>query len=396
VIIVNVLLAVAAAYLTAYVAYQTLLFAANAWLPDPPAVAPTRSRHFTLLIPAHNEELYLPRLLESLKRQRYSETDRRIVVIADNCSDGTAAACRPFPAEVFERHDATQRGKGHAIGWAVSRLDLAKTDAIVIVDADSVVDERFLEALNAQLERGDRVVQCYNGVANPGQSWFTRLMDVSRTIANDILHPGKRKLGLSSHLMGNGMCFTSAVIGARGWNAFSVGEDWEYYVQLILQGIVIGYCRDARVYHQESSGFRQASSQRLRWAGSRFQMLRRYGLPLIARGVATRNVVCADASMPLVLPNPSLAVNLTVAAFVAALVPWIWGGDYRLALWFGALTAAQLVMFLIGARYTRAPLASALSLIIAPAFLIWKLGIDILSFGGVGTKQWKATTRNAS
>jgi cellulose synthase/poly-beta-1,6-N-acetylglucosamine synthase-like glycosyltransferase len=396
VIIVEILLVGAAAYLTAYVAYQALLFAANAWLPAPPAVKPSRARHFTVLIPAHNEELYLPRLLESFTRQSYPVAGRRVVVIADNCTDGTAAAARPLAADVFERHDSEQRGKGHAIGWAVSRLDLATTDAIVVVDADSVVDAHFLEALNCQLERGDRVVQCYNGVANPGQSWFTRLMDVSRTIANDILHPGKRKLGLSSHLMGNGMCFSSTVIGDQGWNAFSVGEDWEYYVQLILQGIVIGYCRDARVYHQESIGFRQASSQRLRWAGSRFQMLRRYGAPLIRQGIATRNLVCADAAMPLVLPNPSLAVNLTVAAFVAALVPWIWAGDFGLAAWFAMLTAAQGVMFLIGARYTREPLAGALSLIIAPAFLLWKFGIDILSFGGVGTKQWKATTRNVS
>src|SRR5207248_812609 len=137
--------------------------------------------------------LHLPRLLASFRSQSYPQDRYRVTVLADNCTDGTVAACRPFDVDVHERIDS-RRGKGHAIRWALERIEIGKFDAVVIVDGDSLVDARLLEELNLAMERGDRVIQCYNGVANPGQSWFTGLMDVSRTIANDIVHPGKRKL----------------------------------------------------------------------------------------------------------------------------------------------------------------------------------------------------------
>jgi 1,2-diacylglycerol 3-beta-glucosyltransferase len=389
-------LVVFGAYLSAYVAYQLLLFVANAMIPDAPAFEPTRVRRFNVLVPAHNEELHLPRLLASLQSQEYPADRYRVTVIADNCSDGTVAACRVFDVDVFERVDPERRGKGYAIGWTLERLDLATTDAVVIVDGDSLADKRLLIHLNLQMERGDTVIQCYNGVANPDQSWFTRLMNVSRTIANEIIHPGKRKLGLSSHLMGNGMCFDVRVLQSFGWNAFSVGEDWEYYARLVLSGAHVGYCREARVFHQESVNLRQASSQRLRWSGGRFQVLRQYAPSLFVTGMKTANLTCLDASLPLLFPNPSLGINLTVIGLGAATLESFFTGRVAMVAWFALLVLLQLAMFLIGALYTEHRTASALSLFMAPAFLVWKLCIDVLSFGGAGAKQWKATERKAS
>lgn len=393
--LVVLLLAVFAAYLTAYVLYQVVLFAANALIREPGFVQPAHTRRFNVFVPAHNEELYLPRLLSSLVSQEYPRDLYRVTVIADNCSDGTASAGRTFDVDVLERTDLERRGKGHAIGWTLERTDLRRFDAIVIVDSDSIVSPDLLKHLNFQLERGDRVVQCYNGVANPGQSWFTRLMDVSRTIANEILHPAKRKLGLSSHLMGNGMCFDVGVLREFGWGAFTVGEDWEYYARLILSNVPVGYSRYARVFHQESVNLQQASSQRMRWSGGRFQVLRLFGPSLLMQGLRTRSVMCLDASLPLVFPNPSLGMNLTVVGVVAAGVVWLSTGRMTLIAWFAVLAVLQFVMFVIGVFHTKEPLASAASLVLAPIFLIWKMGIDLLSVAGVGVKEWKPTARRS-
>jgi 1,2-diacylglycerol 3-beta-glucosyltransferase len=392
----TILLVVFAAYVTAYVAYQTVLFAANALIPDPAVFAPTRFRRFNVLVPAHNEELHLPRLLASLASQDYPKGNHRVTIIADNCTDGTVAACQPFEVDVFTRVDPERRGKGYAIGWALERLDLAATDALVIIDGDSIADASLLTNLNLQLERGDTVIQCSNGVANPGQSWFTRLMDVSRTIANEIVHPAKRKLGLSSHLMGNGMCFDVDMLRSFGWNAFSVGEDWEYYARLILSGAYVGYSRHSRVYHQESVNLTQASSQRLRWSSSRFQVLRRFGLSLIVAGVRTGDVRCLDASLPLVFPNPSLGMNLTLVGIGLSAVHWLFTSDIQLVVWFALLALMQFAMFMVGVFHTENRLANTLSLFVAPGFLAWKLGIDALSVFGIGSKRWKPTARRLS
>ncbi|HSL21153.1 MAG TPA: glycosyltransferase family 2 protein [Vicinamibacterales bacterium] len=383
-------------FLTAYVAYQLLLFAANALIEDPRDFEPARRRRLNVVVPVHNEELYLPRLLSSLQSQEYPPDSYRVTVVADNCTDGTVAACGSFDVDLFERHDTERRGKGHAIRWALERIDVEAFDALAIVDGDSLVPRDFLAQLNLQLERGDRVIQCYNGVANPGQSWFTRLMNVSRTIANEILHPAKRKLGLSSHLMGNGMCFDLSLLKAQGWDAFSVGEDWEYYARLVMSGAWVGYSRGARVYHQESITLRQASSQRIRWSSGRFQVLRRYAVPLVLRGIRSRSLTCLDAALPLVFPNPSLGVNLTVLGLTIAGAYWLGGGRPELAAWFATLVALQLGMFVVGVFHTENRRASAASLVLAPVFLAWKLGIDVLSICGVGLREWKRTERRLS
>jgi cellulose synthase/poly-beta-1,6-N-acetylglucosamine synthase-like glycosyltransferase len=388
-----VALVVFGVYLSLYVAYQTLLFVANALIREPLERAPSRLRRINIVIPAHNEELHLPRLLESATTQDYPADRFRVTVVADNCTDRTVEACRAFNVDVLERHDATNRGKGHAISWALTQIALDQFDALVIVDGDSLVGRDFLRELNLQMDLGDEVIQCFNGVANPGQSWFTRLMDVSRTIANEIIHPGKRKLGLSSHLMGNGMCFGTGVLREEGWNAFSVAEDWEYYARLVETGRHVGYSRRARVYHQESVSLQQASSQRLRWSSGRFAVLGRYGPRLLLLGIRHRDLRCLDAALPLAFPNPSLGMNLTILGLGAALAYSFVGEGIPVVVWFAALALAQLIMFAIGVLYTHDRVASAASLVLAPLFLAWKLGIDVLSLAGVGRDEWKRTHR---
>lgn len=383
------------AYLTAYVLYQLVLFAVNALVREPAFVEPRTKRRFNVFVPAHNEELYLPRLLASLAAQAYPHDRYRVTVIADNCTDGTVAGARAFDVDVLERTDHERRGKGHAIGWTLQQIDLNRFDAIVIVDGDSLVSPDLLKQLNFQLERGDQVIQCYNGVANPGQSWFTRLMDVSRTIANEILHPAKRKLGLSSHLMGNGMCFSVDVLRKFGWGAFTVGEDWEYYAKLVIGGVPVGYSRLAHVYHQESVNLKQASSQRLRWSGGRFQVLRMFGPSLLMAGIKSQSLMCLDASLPLVFPNPSLGMNLTVVGLMFAALVWFVTGQTVFVAWMLLLAALQFLMFVVGVFHTKEPLASGLSLFVAPVFLVWKMGIDLLSMAGAGAKEWKPTVRRS-
>jgi cellulose synthase/poly-beta-1,6-N-acetylglucosamine synthase-like glycosyltransferase len=389
-------LALLGLYLTLYVVYQTVLFAASAAISDPPTLEPSRFRRFNIIVPAHNEEPSLPRLLASATADDYPRDRFRVTVIADNCTDGTVAACGGHDVDVLERHDLERRGKGNAIRWALGQLALDKFDALVVVDGDSVIAPGFLRHLNLQMELGDRVIQCYNGVANPGQSWFTRLMDVSRTIANEIIHPAKRKLGLSSHLMGNGMCFDVHVLQSTGWNALSAGEDWEYYAQLVMGGGVVGYSKGSRVFHQESASLRQASTQRMRWSSGRFAVLKRFGPAMLVQGLRTRNLTCLDAALPLVLPNPSLGINLTLMGLLAGWFAWFSAGTKAFAIWFGLLAAAQFAMLIVGVLHTRQRAASAASLVLAPLFLIWKMGIDLLSLFGIGSHEWKHTHRRAS
>ena len=109
-----------------------------------------------VLVPAHDEEVLIGRSVDSLLDQDYPRELRRVVVVADNCTDSTARVARSHGAEVLERVDLDRRGKGHALNWAMRTLIAsdAGIDAFVVVDADSVTDPGLLRALEAAAQAG--------------------------------------------------------------------------------------------------------------------------------------------------------------------------------------------------------------------------------------------------
>jgi cellulose synthase/poly-beta-1,6-N-acetylglucosamine synthase-like glycosyltransferase len=390
---VSLILILAGIYLSGYVAYWAILLVNHFLSPQPSPTPGSLQTRFAIVVPAHNEELLLARLLESARAQDYPRPLFDVIVVADNCTDRTAAIAREHGATVLERIDEARRGKGYAIQWALESIDLGKYDAVLIVDADCTISTGSLRCLDGSIrEKG--VVQCHNGVGNPDQSWFTRLLDVSRTISNRIYSPAKQRLGLACELTGTGMCFSTRILRTHRWDAFTVGEDWEYYAKLIQKGEAVGFEMNARILHEESSSLRQATSQRMRWSSGRFAVAWRYGFPLLVRGVAERNLVKFDAGLSLILPNPSLGMNVTLLCLGGTLLAM---PAHRLALasWFLLLALAQFGIFVVGVFYTQNKLSKLLAIFIAPAFLAWKMGIDALSLLGVGRKNWTRTERKS-
>ena len=135
-----------------------------------------------VVVPAHNEELLLGNTLESLEALSYSRSDYEVVVIADNCEDQTAEIARSRDVSVLERCDPEQRGKGQALHWAMTehlRDWPAPYDAVIVLDADSMVNADFLWFMNEKLTQGHEILQGYYGVQNPTESWRTSLATAS-------------------------------------------------------------------------------------------------------------------------------------------------------------------------------------------------------------------------
>lgn len=390
-IVVSSLLILAGIYLSCYVAYWLILLGAHFFLPVRSSGSGALLTRFAIVIPAHNEELFLPRLLASTRSEDYPSELFDAIVVADNCTDSTAGAARQRGVMVLERFDEEKRGKGYAIKWALETIDLDDYDAILIVDADCTISTNALRNLDATIQE-KQAIQCYSGVGNPDESWFTRLLDVSRTINNEIYSPAKQRLGLSSQLIGTGMCFTTRLLRKYEWDAFTIGEDCEYYATLIRNGETVGFDGRARIYHEESSSLKQATSQRMRWSGGRFAVAWKYGFDLLLSGVIERNIVKFDAGLTLILPNPSLGMNVTLMCFAGAVLTSA-GHGRAMAAWFLLLALAQLGIFVVGVSYTQNKLRKLMAIFVAPAFLVWKLGIDALSILGVGRKNWVRTER---
>jgi cellulose synthase/poly-beta-1,6-N-acetylglucosamine synthase-like glycosyltransferase len=296
---------------------------------------------------------------------------------------------------VLEREDSDNAGKGQAIAWALKQIQLTEFDAVFIVDADSYVDGGILAELNRLINQGEQAIQCYNAVGNREDSWFTQLLFVSRTINNLLYHEAKFRLGLSSYLTGNGLCFRSDLLQKRGWTAFSAGEDWEYYAQLVADDIRIGFAANAKVFHQESRSLNQATSQRLRWSSGRFSVAKNLGIPLFLRGIRQRRWLMVDAAAPLLFPNYSLQTNLTIGGIILALLLPSSTLKLFFLVGFFLLLIGQSLLFAAGAFIAGSPGKVFRAVLYVPVFLVWKSVIDILCVTGLyRDKKWVRTRRH--
>jgi cellulose synthase/poly-beta-1,6-N-acetylglucosamine synthase-like glycosyltransferase len=377
-------------YIAFTVIYNFILVGAYFFIRGKDSIHDIPQNKFCILIPAYNEELLLGRLLDSLHCIDYPRELYKLYVVADNCDDQTANIARTKEVTCLVRTNLDLRGKGYALSWALEQLSLDSFDAILIIDADNYVDSQILKELDNSFKQGACVIQCHNTLANPESSWFTRILYVVRVIDNTLVHYAKQKLGLSSFLMGNGMCISVCVLKRYPWGAFTLSEDFEYYTRLILNGIHIDFNYFAKVYHQESISLGQAYSQRSRWAAGKFYLMRRYAWPLLMHGVRQRRIKDIEASFIILLPHTSLLFNLSLLIFV---VSWLIRRSYIILIT-STILLLQIFYLIIGLFVAKASTKTIVSLLYAPIYLVWKGGVDLICLLGLSNKEWKRTSRS--
>jgi len=372
--------------------YLLLLTLASRRGPVPPAPEP-RLR-LDIVVPAHDEEAGIARTVESLRALDWPEGLRRVLVVADNCTDRTAERARAAGATVLVRHDPDRRGKGHALHLAFARI-LAEgvTDAVVVVDADTVVSAGLLQAFAARLDAGALAVQARYAVLNAGASWRTRLMAVAFALFHDLRSLGRERLGLSCGLRGNGMCFGAEALRRVPHEAFSVVEDVEYGLRLGEAGIRVHYAHEGSVYGEMVPGAAASRSQRVRWEGGRLALARRHALPLLARGLARRDPALVDLAVDLLVPPLGWLVAYSAVGAAAGLAAWRWGGApaWVLAPWAAALFPIAPYVAR-GVQLSGMGLRGVVALFWAPAYLAWKL-VLLAAGGSEGRGRWVRTAR---
>jgi cellulose synthase/poly-beta-1,6-N-acetylglucosamine synthase-like glycosyltransferase len=361
---------------------------------------------FDLFVPAHNEEAGIAATVKSLREVDYPADRYRVVVIADNCSDQTAARAREAGAHVLERNDTTLRGKGYALkhAFAWGKAD-GFASAAVVVDADTIVSPNLLEAYAARLLDGADALQADYGVRNPEASWRTQLMTIALSTFHEVRSVTRERLGLSCGLRGNGMCFTYAILDRVPYDAFSLVEDVEYGLSLGEQGCAIRYVGEAHVYGEMVSGEKASRSQRKRWEEGRRALVRSKGWPMLWRGLQTRNAVLFDLAVDLVIPPLASLVVAEVIGIIGTSALLVLTGSGALALVVWSASAGGLVYYVFrGWRLSGTGMKGLLALGRAPAYVLWKLS---LKFQGAekraaaanavtGEPEWVRTTREGS
>lgn len=354
---------------------------------------PAELPRFLFLIPAHDEALLIADSLRSLQRLDYPSSAMHVVVIADNCTDDTAAIVRNTGIECLERHDPAAPGKPRAIAWALDRLRISDYDAMVIVDADTVVDSGFASGLASGAPLRDKAVQGYNGVSNPDENAVTRMAAVFADAKCRYAYGLKQRAGLNVPLRLGG-CLGTDVLAEHGWQAFSIGEDWELYAQLTAWGVRIEGVDGARVYAQEARSLDQSAPQRQRWTAGKLVVLgRMIGPVLRSKCISFRQKL--DVIAELSAPGP--VVQLGVVALLVCLVLLL---RVPAEITLVVLLAAGLVRhvaFATAALLAQPdPIRSTLAFLFLPVYGLWRVPIEFAAVRMLGDKPWIRTARHSS
>jgi Glycosyltransferase like family 2 len=346
------------------------------------------------LVPAHDEEATIAPTLEALAAVDYPGDRLRTLVIADNCTDRTAALARSLGAAVLEREDSDRRGKGYALALGISTLlaDSAPPDAVVVIDADCRVTPDLPTSLARELESGARAVQAPYVVANPCASRYSALRYAAFTAVNRARPLGRTRLGLSAGLLGTGMAFSRELLTERPWNAFGLAEDAEYHLSLVEAGERVVFAAGGAVESAMPTTFETASSQQARWEGGRWALIRGR-LPGLLRGaLRRRDPVAAGAALDLLTPPLSMTVGGSGLVLAAAVL-----ARNRPAARLAALALIGQTVYVGGSvRQAGAPACVYRALLSAPLLFLWELKVVGRVLGRRGPDQWVRTTRDGA
>jgi hypothetical protein len=283
--------------------------------------------------------------------------------------------------------DPEAAGKGFALlrGFEHVLAPGSDIDAVLVIDADSIVTENLIDAVRAALAGGAEALQCrYEMESDPARS-RTRMASLAFRGFNLIRAGGRDRLGLSAGILGNGFAVRRTVLDQTPYNALSVVEDLEYHILLLLAGKRVKFLREAVVSSCAAGSEKGEAAQRSRWEGGRAGIARRWLTPLTRRMMSGRIHLFEP-----ILDLSSLPLGYAVLALVAALcLPLGWLRIYSV------LALGVVMSHVLAAAWAGPSFAEDLrALLSVPAYIVWKVRIlPRLVQGSRSNAAWVRTER---
>ncbi|NLJ77066.1 MAG: glycosyltransferase family 2 protein [Peptococcaceae bacterium] len=266
-------------------------------------ILPPASR-FAIVVAAYNEEKVIGALIRNLQDLDYPKELYDVYVVADNCTDNTAAIAAEYGATVMERFNQVDKGKGYALEYAFNNIFERGIpyDAVCVFDADNLVAGNFLSIMNGHLLKGEKIIQGFLDTKNAHDTWITKSIYISYILTNRFWQLSKYNLGFTCALGGTGMCLSVEMLKRYGWGMTSLTEDLEFQTKALLNNIKVCWAHDAKVYDEKPLSLMQSWRQRRRWMQGHTNVAGRYVGKLFLEAIRTKNFAMIDGAMYLIQP----------------------------------------------------------------------------------------------
>jgi cellulose synthase/poly-beta-1,6-N-acetylglucosamine synthase-like glycosyltransferase len=354
-----------------------------------PSASPVERQSLVVLMPAHDEASGIGAIIDSLTP--HLPPGARILVVADNCSDDTAANARARGADVVERHDPDRRGKGHALAYGRDVLKADPPEAVLVLDADCTVGANAVVQLARHAVDRQRPVQglyLLHAAADAGPK--VQISNFAFLIKNLVRQRGVHRIGAPAILGGTGMAFPWSLFETLPLATSDLVEDLVLGVDCTRRGHSPCFLETAAI-RSEAASEADTIKQRARWEHGFLSTAVRHGMPLLREGLLRPRLLWMGLHLlvpPLALLFPLGLLTLALLAVVAAL-----GGGWLPFLVSGALLFAVGMMIFIAWLLNGRAVIPARTLFRVPLYILWKAGIYLRFFGRRGETEWVRTRR---
>lgn len=282
-----------------------------------------------VIIPAHNEELVIDKLLNSLFSQINKKTI--VVVVADNCTDSTRYVAERLGAIVLERMDESKKGKGYALDFAMQYFKKSPTDVIIMLDADCIVEINCINKLvQTAIKMNSPVQACY---LMKSLSSSTLISEFTWKIKNFFRPLGMKVMKGPCQLMGSGMAFPWDIIKDADLANANLVEDMKLGVDFALKNNPPLFCPDAKVISFFPTNDSVIKSQRTRWEHGHLSTIFQFLPKLLSSYIKTLNTKTLLFTLDLSVPPLILLLFINILTFlIYGIVYFIFLNEYSLFL----------------------------------------------------------------
>ncbi|AFZ03828.1 glycosyltransferase family 2 protein [Calothrix sp. PCC 6303] len=272
-----------------------------------------------VIIPAYNEASCIDTTLLRLKHELVP-TDK-VIVVADNCSDETAAIARQYKVTVLERFDATYRGKGYALDWGLQHLKANPPEVVVFLDADCQVHHDTITHLAQIAIAKNRPIQATNLLKTAEHSTpRDAISSLAFIMKNLVRQRGLHNLGLPATLTGTGMAFPWAIIDQVSFASGNIVEDKQLGLDLAVAGYSPVYCEQALVTGYFPQHQQAGNTQRTRWVHGHLQTLLTQVPAMLLAAWRQKRLDLLAIGLDMAIPPLSLLVSLWLMEVVISLM----------------------------------------------------------------------------
>lgn len=276
-----------------------------------------------VIVPAHNEALGLSNTLRSILPQLQAQD--RLVLVADNCTDNTAAVAREFGVVVLERFHEIKRGKGFALDYGMQYLKDSPPEVVMIIDADCEISQHLIGELAVQCLKLQRPIQANYQMRFPTRGGIKQqIMEFAWLVKNTVRPMGYQWLGLPCQLMGTGMAFTWADLSQADLANGHLVEDMKLGLDLASVGRAPYFCDKVSVKSYFPTTKQGLATQRMRWEHGHLGLIMQEFPSYMPKAIMQGNGMLFAQLMDLAVPPLALLLTLTLGLWgLALLLTWL-------------------------------------------------------------------------